>query len=145
MVRLGIGLYGIGAGNLLNCSSLKSVISQIKEVPAGQSIGYDRSYYAAEKIRIAIIPIGYADGLSRGLSNGVGQVYINGSSASIIGNVCMDMCMVDVSLISAQEGDQVIVWDSQEHIYKIADSLNTISYEVLTNVSQRVKRVFVQE
>ena len=145
MVRLGIGLYGIGAGNLLNCSSLKSVISQIKEVPAGQSIGYDRSYYAEEKIRIAIIPIGYADGLSRGLSNGVGQVYINGSSAAIIGNVCMDMCMVDVSSISAQEGDQVVVWDSQEHIYKIADSLNTISYEVLTNVSQRVKRVFVQE
>tara|TARA_B110000879_G_scaffold57366_2_gene80722 strand:- start:1207 stop:3654 length:2448 start_codon:yes stop_codon:yes gene_type:complete len=145
MVRLGIGLYGIGDENLLNCSSLKSVISQIKEVPAGQSVGYNRSFYAEEKIRIAIIPIGYADGLSRGLSNGVGQVYINGFSAPIIGNVCMDMCMVDVGLIAAQEGDEVIIWNTQEHIHQIAKSLNTISYEVLTNVSQRVKRVFVQE
>jgi alanine racemase len=145
MVRLGIGLYGIGDENLLNCSSLKSVISQIKEVPAGQSVGYNRSFYAEEKICIAIIPIGYADGLSRGLSNGVGQVYINGFSAPIIGNVCMDMCMVDVGLIAAQEGDEVIIWNTQEHIHQIAKSLNTISYEVLTNVSQRVKRVFVQE
>jgi alanine racemase len=145
MVRLGIGLYGIGDENLLNCSSLKSVISQIKEVPAGQSVGYNRSFYAEEKMRIAIIPIGYADGLSRGLSNGVGQVYINGFSAPIIGNVCMDMCMVDVGLITAQEGDEVIIWNTQDHIHQIANSLNTISYEVLTNVSQRVKRVFVQE
>jgi len=145
MVRLGIGLYGIGDDNLLNCSSLKSVISQIKEVLPGESVGYNRSYYAEDKIRIAIIPIGYADGLNRALSNGVGQVYINGMAAPIIGNVCMDMCMVDVSLLKAEEGDEVIVWDSQEHIHQIADSLNTISYEVLTNVSQRVKRVFVQE
>ena len=98
MVRLGIGLYGIGDENLLNCSSLKSVISQIKEVLPGESVGYNRSYYAEDKIRIAIIPIGYADGLNRALSNGVGQVYINGMAAPIIGNICMDMCMVDVSL-----------------------------------------------
>jgi len=145
MVRLGIGLYGIGDDNLQNCSSLKSVISQVKQVPAGVSIGYNRAYFADETIRIAIIPIGYADGLNRGLSNGNGQVIINGKAASIIGNICMDMCMVDISLIDAQEGDEVIIWDTQKHILDIAESLNTIAYEVLTNVSQRVKRVFVQE
>ena len=145
MVRLGIGLYGIGDENLQNCSSLKSVISQIKEVPAGESVGYNRAYVSDEKIRIAIIPIGYADGLNRALSNGKAQVIINGKTASIIGNICMDMCMVDISIIDAQEGDEVIIWDTQKHILDIADSLNTIAYEVLTNVSQRVKRVFVQE
>jgi len=145
MVRLGIGLYGIGDKSLQNCSSLKSVISQIKEVPAGESVGYNRAYVSDEKIRIAIIPIGYADGLSRALSNGNGQVIINGKRAGIIGNICMDMCMVDISIIDAQEGDEVIIWDTQKHILDIADNLNTIAYEVLTNVSQRVKRVFVQE
>ena len=145
MVRLGIGLYGIGDKSLQNCSSLKSVISQIKEVPAGESVGYNRAYVSDEKIRIAIIPIGYADGLNRALSNGKGQVIINGKTASIIGNICMDMCMVDISIIDAQEGDEVIIWDTQKHILDIADSLNTIAYEVLTNVSQRVKRVFVHE
>jgi len=145
MVRLGIGLYGIGDENLQNCSSLKSMISQIKEVPAGESVGYNRAYYADETIRIAIIPIGYADGLNRALSNGKGQVLINGKKANIIGNICMDMCMVDISLIEAQEGDEVIVWNTQKHILDLAKSLNTIPYEVLTNVSQRVKRVFLQE
>jgi alanine racemase len=145
MVRLGIGLYGIGDENLQNCSSLKSMISQIKEVPAGESVGYNRAYYADETIRIAIIPIGYADGLNRALSNGKGQVFINGKKASIIGNICMDMCMVDISLIEAKEGDEVIVWNTQKHILDLAKNLNTIPYEVLTNVSQRVKRVFVQE
>ncbi len=144
MVRLGIGLYGIGDKNLQNCSSLKSVISQIKEVPAGESVGYNRTYISNEKIRIAIIPIGYADGLNRALSNGKGQVIINGKRASIIGNICMDMCMVDINIIDAQEGDEVIIWDTQKHILDIAGSLNTIAYEVLTNVSQRVKRVFIQ-
>lgn len=144
MVRLGIGLYGIGHENLQNCSSLKSMISQIKEVPAGESVGYNRAYYADETIRIAIIPIGYADGLNRALSNGKGQVFIGGQAASIIGNICMDMCMVDISLVEAQEGDEVIIWNTQKHIIDLAKNLNTIPYEVLTNVSQRVKRVFVQ-
>jgi alanine racemase len=145
MVRLGIGLYGIGDKNLINCSSLKSVISQIKEVFPGESVGYNRAFFAKDKIRIAIIPIGYADGLNRALSNGIGQVYINGVAAPIIGYVCMDMCMVDISLLKAEEGDEVVVWNTQEHIHEIAKSLNTISYEILTNVSQRVKRVFIQE
>ena len=145
MVRLGIGLYGIANENLLNCSSLKSVISQIKVVSTGESVGYNRSYFTTEVIRIGIVPIGYADGLNRALSNGVGAVYINGVKAPIVGDVCMDMCMVDLSLVNAQEGDEVIVWSSQQHIEALAKSLNTISYEVLTNVSQRVKRVFIQE
>ena len=145
MVRLGIGLYGIGDKNLINCSSLKSVISQIKEVFPGESVGYNRAFFAKDKIRIAIIPIGYADGLNRALSNGIGQVYINGIAAPIIGYVCMDVCMVDISSLKAEEGDEVVVWNTQEHIHEIAKSLNTISYEILTNVSQRVKRVFIQE
>lgn len=146
MVRLGIGLYGIGQENLKNCSSLKTMISQIKTVPLGESIGYNRAYVTKENIKIAIIPIGYADGLSRALSNGIGSVYIKNQLAPIVGNICMDMCMIDISHIeSLKEGDEVIIWNSQDHILNIAKSLNTIPYEVLTNISQRVKRVFIQE
>ena len=145
MVRLGIGLYGIGDEKLQNCSSLKSKISQIKEVPAGESIGYNRSYFTDKATRIAIIAIGYADGLNRALSNKKGCVYIRGEKADIIGNICMDMCMVDISNIEAKEGDEVIIWNTQKHILNLAKKLNTIPYEILTNVSQRVKRVFVKE
>jgi alanine racemase len=145
MVRLGIGLYGIGSEKLQNCSSLKSLISQIKHVPEGESIGYNRAYYANKSIRIGIIPIGYADGLSRGLSNGKGQVLIKDKKVAIIGNVCMDMCMVDLTNVKAKEGDEVIIWNSQNHILEMANTLNTIPYEILTNVSQRVKRVFLKE
>ena len=145
MVRLGIGLYGIGDEKLQNCSSLKSTISQIKDVPAGESIGYNRSYYTDKVTRIAIIAIGYADGLNRALSNKKGCVYIGGEKADIIGNICMDMCMIDISHIEAKEGDEVIIWNTQKHILSMAKMLNTIPYEILTNVSQRVKRVFVKE
>ena len=145
MVRLGIGLYGIGSDKLQNCSALKSVISQIKKVPAGESVGYERSFIADKPMQIGVIPIGYADGLNRGLSNAKGKVFIKGKEAPIIGNVCMDMCMVDLSHIQSDEGDEVIVWNTQEHILDMANSLNTIPYEVLTNVSERVKRVFLQE
>ena len=145
MVRLGIGLYGIGDKKLQNCSSLKSTISQIKDVPTGKSIGYNRSYFTDKPTRIAIIAIGYADGLNRALSNKKGCVYINGKKADIIGNICMDMCMVDISHIEAKEGDEVIIWNTQKHILNLAEKLNTIPYEILTNISQRVKRVFVKE
>lgn len=146
MVRLGIGLYGIGDEKLQNCSSLKSTISQIKNVPAGESIGYNRSYFADKTMRIAIVAIGYADGLNRALSNKKGCVYIHGEKANIIGNICMDMCMVDIShIIEAKEGDEVIIWNTQKHILNLAEKLNTIPYEILTNVSQRVKRVFIKE
>tara|TARA_B100001057_G_scaffold498674_1_gene606500 strand:- start:80 stop:2536 length:2457 start_codon:yes stop_codon:yes gene_type:complete len=145
MVRLGIGLYGIGDGNLQNCSALKSTISQIKKVPAGESIGYNRAYYTDKETRIAIIPIGYADGLNRALSKGNGCVYIQGKKAPIIGNICMDMCMVNISHIDAKEGDEVVIWNTQKHILNLAKTLHTIPYEVLTSISQRVKRVFVSE
>ena len=145
MVRLGIGLYGIGKENLKNCSTLKSMISQIKNILPGQSVGYARSYIAKHKMQIAVIPIGYADGLNRGLSNGKGYIYIKGSAAPIVGNICMDMCMIDITNLNAKEGDPVVIWDKQNHILDLADALNTIPYEILSQVSQRVKRIFVKE
>lgn len=145
MVRLGIGLYGIGKENLTNCSTLKSMISQIKKISMGQSVGYARSYIAERNMKIAIIPIGYADGLSRGLSNGKGQVYIKGCIAPIVGNICMDMCMIDITNLDVEEGEPVVIWNSQNHIIEIANTLNTIPYEVLSQISQRVKRIFVKE
>jgi alanine racemase len=150
MVRLGIGLYGIAATsgeqkNLKNVSTLKTTISQIKNIPKGDTIGYSRKGVAKENIRIATVPIGYADGLSRKLSNGAGKMFINGKAAKIIGNVCMDMCMLDVTDIHCAEGDEVIVFSEEHPIGDLAHDMQTIAYEVLTNVSRRVKRVYYQE
>lgn len=150
MVRLGIGLYGIAASeeeqkNLKNVSTLKTTISQIKSISKGETIGYSRKGIAKENMRIATVPIGYADGLSRKLSNGIGKMFINGKAAPIIGNVCMDMCMLDLSGINCSEGDEVIVFGKEYPITDLAKDMSTISYEVLTNVSRRVKRVYFQE
>ena len=150
MVRLGIGLYGIAATpdeqkNLKNVSTLKTTISQIKNIPKGETIGYSRKGIAAENIRIATVPIGYADGLSRKLSNGVGKMFLNGKAVRIIGNVCMDMCMLDVTHVNCSEGDEVIVFGEEHPISDLARDMQTIAYEVLTNVSRRVKRVYYQE
>jgi alanine racemase len=150
MVRLGIGLYGIAANeeeqkNLKHVSTLKTTISQLRNVPKGESIGYSRKGMAEENIRIATVPIGYADGLSRKLSNGNGKMYIHGKVAKIIGNVCMDMCMLDVTGINCAEGDEVIVFSAEYPITGLAADMGTIPYEVLTNVSRRVKRVYYQE
>jgi alanine racemase len=150
MVRLGIGLYGIGANEteqtqLQNVSTLKTSISQIKNIPANHTIGYSRKGVANRDIRIATVPIGYADGLSRKLSNGKGKMIINGKPAPIIGNVCMDMCMIDITDINANEQDEVIVFGDAYPIKQIADDVGTIPYEILTNVSRRVKRVYYQE
>lgn len=150
MVRLGIGLYGVGINaaeqkNLLNVSSLKTTISQIKKVEAGDTVGYSRKGKITKPTTIATVPIGYADGLNRKLGNGVGCLYINGKPAPIVGNVCMDMCMIDVTGLNVQEGDEVIVFDSFETLKKLADTLGTITYEILTSVSARVKRVYLQE
>ena len=148
MIRLGIGLYGISniyQDKLENVSTLKSHISQIKEVNAGESVGYGRQGKANKKLRIAIVPIGYADGLSRALSKGVGKVLINNEFAKIVGNICMDMCMVDISDIETQEGDEVIIFGEKFPIVEYAKALNTIPYEILTNVSERVKRVYYHE
>jgi alanine racemase len=150
MVRLGIGMYGIGVhpeeqAKLENVGSLITRISQIKNVPASQTVGYNRNGKLDKDTKIATIPIGYADGFSRALGNGKHGVYVAGKFCKTIGNICMDMCMVDVSDINCQEGDEVIIFENAEQINAMATALNSISYEVLTNVSARVKRVYVQE
>jgi alanine racemase len=150
MVRLGIGLYGVGINDaeqkqLLNVSSLKTTISQIKHLQAGDTVGYNRKGKITKPTVMATLPIGYADGLNRKLGNGVGHLYVQNKPAPIIGNVCMDMCMIDITGINASEGDEVIVFNSAETLNNLAHTLGTISYEILTSVSARVKRVYLQE
>ncbi len=150
MVRLGISLYGVPTvenekGKLENVSTLKSTISQIKTIRQGETIGYNRSAKADKEMTIAIIPIGYADGLNRKLSNGNGKVYINGIAAPVVGNVCMDMCMIDITGIEAQEGTDVIIFGREHPISELANAIGTIPYEVLTSISRRVKRVYYHE
>jgi alanine racemase len=150
MVRLGIGLYGVGINDaeqkqLLNVSSLKTTISQIKHLQAGDTVGYNRKGKITKPTVIATVPIGYADGLNRKLGNGVGHLYVHNKHAPIVGNVCMDMCMIDITGINANEGDEVIVFNSAETLNNLAHTLATISYEILTSVSARVKRVYLQE
>jgi len=148
MVRLGIGLYGISATdqtNVKNISTLKTILLQIKEIPVNETVGYSRRYKAQKLTRIGILPIGYADGLHRILGNGIGKVWVNGVLAPIIGSICMDMCMIDVTNIEASEGDDVVVFGENNPITEMAKLLKTIPYEVLTSVSPRVKRVYFQE
>jgi alanine racemase len=150
MVRIGIGLYGISPDKseqnyLQNVSTLKTSISQIKNIPANETIGYSRKGVAMKDIKIATVPIGYADGLSRKLSNGKGKMMVKGKPAPIIGNVCMDMCMIDITDISTDENEEVIIFGDTLPISEVANDIGTIPYEVLTNVSRRVKRVYFQE
>ena len=150
MVRLGIGLYGVPTckadeGILETVVSLKTTINQIKEIPAGDSIGYNRHGRAEHDMRIGIVPIGYADGLSRLLGNGNGKFYVNNQQVSIVGDICMDMCMLDLTHVKAEEGDTVVVFDAEHSINDIAKACQTIPYEVMTRISQRVKRVYYQE
>jgi len=148
MVRLGIGHYGISSlpdMNLKQVCALKTIILQIKNVKAGETVGYSRKGIVATDKRIAIIPIGYADGFDRKLGNGVGEVLINGKRAKVIGNVCMDLIMIDVTNIEANEGDQVEIFGDHLTISEVAEWLKTIPYEVLTSVSRRVKRIYFQE
>ena len=150
MVRLGIGLYGIDSSYpdrspLQTVTSLKTSISQIKQIPAGETIGYSRAGTMPEWGKIATVKIGYADGYSRALGNGVGLMLINGKEVPTIGKICMDMCMLDVTGLEVSEGDEVIVFNEQIRVEDIAASINTIPYEVLTGISQRVKRVYYYE
>lgn len=148
MVRLGIGLYGVSAtGNeqIRSISRLKTCISQIRRVPSGETVGYGRKGVVNGESDIAVLPIGYADGYDRRLSNRVGKVFVNGQLASVIGNVCMDMCMIDVSGIQASVGDEVELMGEHILVSDIAQSIGTIPYEILTGISQRVKRVYLQE
>ncbi|WP_179318651.1 alanine racemase [Winogradskyella helgolandensis] len=148
MVRSGIGLYGFGNSELEDknfepIASLKSVISQIHEIDKGKSVGYNRAYTSNRNERVATIPIGHADGLSRVYGNKKGFVFINDKKAYIIGNVCMDMIMVDVTDINCKEGDEVIIFDKAHTANEIAESAGTISYEIVTALSKRIKRVFL--
>jgi alanine racemase len=148
MVRLGIGHYGISSlpeVNLKQVCALKTVILQIKTVKAGETVGYSRKGIVNTDKRIAIIPIGYADGFDRKLGNGVGEVLVNGQRAKVIGNVCMDLAMIDVTNLEANEGDVVEIFGDNLTVSEVAGWLKTISYEVLTSVSRRVKRVYFQE
>lgn len=147
LVRLGIGLHGLSAmgRNLLPVSTLKTHISQIKNIPKGDTIGYNRRGKAEENIKIAIIPIGYADGLNRKFGNGNGQVIINNLEAPFVGDICMDMCMVDISKINCNEGDEVTVFGEANPITRLARQIGTIPYEILTNVSSRVKRIYYKD
>lgn len=150
MVRLGIGVYGVPLtqqeeGKIETVISLKSSLTQIKEVSAGESIGYNRSSYTNQKSKIGIVPIGYADGLPRSLSNGRGQLFVKNNAAPIIGDVCMDMCMIDLTGIDADEGDEVVVFDQNHSLKELARDAGTIPYEILTGISRRVKRVYFQE
>ncbi len=150
MVRLGIGLYGVDPTHddfkdLQPVATLKTIISQIKDIPKGESIGYGRKGFAEKDLKLATIAIGYADGFSRRLSQGIGEVLINGNRAKVIGNVCMDMTMVDITGLEAKEGDEVIIFGNELPIQMMAEKINTIPYEILTNVSERVKRVFASD
>jgi alanine racemase len=148
MVRLGIGLYGlssVGSKELQNVSTLKTTVLQIRTVKKGETIGYGRKGVAKTDIKVATLPIGYADGFNRKLGNGVGKVWVNGVLAPVIGNICMDMCMVDVTGIDVKEGDRVVIFGKEHSPVEMARLLDTIPYEVFTSVSQRVKRVYFQE
>ncbi|SDR66277.1 alanine racemase [Polaribacter sp. KT25b] len=146
MVRIGIGLYGFGndekvTSTLKNTHNLTSIITQIHLIEPGETVGYNRAFVAKKPIKSATIPVGHADGISRRLGNKKGFVIINNQKAKIIGNVCMDMIMVDVTKIDCKEGDKVIIFNNQEMIQHIATVSETIVYETLTAISQRVKKV----
>ncbi|MBU8891183.1 MAG: bifunctional UDP-N-acetylmuramoyl-tripeptide:D-alanyl-D-alanine ligase/alanine racemase [Bacteroidales bacterium] len=148
MVRLGIGLYGVSATNqnkLATVSTLKSTVIQVKQVPKDETIGYNRMGKAQKDMTIAIVPVGYADGLNRKLSNGKGKLFINGFFVPVVGNVCMDMCMVDITDCNIHEGDEVIIFGKEQPVTVLANLLDTIPYEIFTSVSSRVKRVYFQE
>ncbi|MBL7924938.1 MAG: bifunctional UDP-N-acetylmuramoyl-tripeptide:D-alanyl-D-alanine ligase/alanine racemase [Bacteroidia bacterium] len=151
MVRLGIGLHGIAATpheqrQLQMVSTLKTTISQIRQVKAGETIGYSRKGVAQKDMTIATVGIGYADGLSRRLGNGTGKMLVLGQAAPVVGSVCMDMTMIDITGIpAAREGTEVVVFGASPSIIDIARETGTIPYEVLTGISERVKRVYFHE
>ena len=151
MVRLGIGMYGVDVShssslNLHTVAVLKSTVAQIKLVKAGESVSYNRLGIVTKDSVIATVRIGYADGYSRRLGNGIGKMHVKGQLAPVIGTVCMDMTMIDISNIpNVQEGDEVIIFGNELPIEQIAKWADTIPYEIMTSISQRVKRVYYEE
>jgi alanine racemase len=150
MVRLGIGLYGVESTgqeqrSLQSVGTLKTIVSQIKYLAGGETVGYSRKGLLTHDSAIATIAIGYADGYDRGLGNGIGQVSVNGTLCNTVGNICMDMTMIDVTWADVEEGDEVIVFGQEIPITSLAKSINTIPYEILTGIGDRVKRIFFKE
>jgi alanine racemase len=148
MVRLGIGIYGIGSFKNLNLRSagrFKTRISQVKKIPAGDPVGYSCADISDYERVIAILPVGYADGLNRKLGNRHGHLFIKGSRVPIIGNVCMDMCMADVTDLGAEADDEAEIFGENITVNEVAEKCGTIPYEILTSIPGRVKRVFYRE
>lgn len=148
MVRLGIGIFGYASraekDELLPCLTWKTTISQIKTIEPGETVGYGRTFKANEKINIATLRIGYADGFRRSLSNGVGEVFINGKRCPVVGNVCMDMTMVDVSDVDCNPGDEVEIIGENITMEEFSKKMDTIPYEVMTSISKRVARLYLR-
>ena len=149
MVRIGIGMVGISSNSevkklLQNAVSFKTVISQISEIHSGESVGYSRKFKAEENTRIATSPVGYADGIPRLIGNEVGNVGITHHLVPIVGNVCMDMMMLNIKDMAVQEGDEVVIFNSKPSLEEFAEYCKTIPYEVLTSISRRVKRIYVK-
>lgn len=150
LVRSGIGLYGFGNSaeenkNLIPVAELKTIISQIHHIKKGESVGYNRGYIAEKPTKTATLPLGHADGINRIYGKGKGVVYIHGKPAPIIGNVCMDMIMVDISHIECAEGDEVVIFGKENSAEDFAHNAGTISYELITSISQRIERKILNE
>lgn len=150
MVRIGIGLYGFDSAlpdnkGLKTVATLKTTVTQVKILMPGETVGYSRKGVMPNGGKIATVKIGYADGYNRNFGNGVGKMKVNGQLVSTIGSICMDMCMLDVTNIPVKIGDEVIVFDADHSIVDLAKQIKTIPYEILTNISQRVKRVYYYE
>ena len=143
LVRIGIGLYGIGEDeNLIAVGKLVSNIAQIRILKKEETVGYDASFVAKTEMKIAVIPLGYADGINRKLGSKKGKVLINNTLVPIIGKISMDSFMVDISRINAKEGDLVTVFGQENSVTEIAKNLNTIPYEILATLNRRIKRVY---
>jgi alanine racemase len=150
MVRSGIGLYGFANDadidtHLRPIACLKTIISQMHNISPGESVGYNRAFASPHQMVTATLPLGHADGIGRQYGNGKAYVNVNGKHAPIIGNVCMDMIMIDITGITCQEGDEVVVFGKDPNAEAFAAFAGTISYELLTGISQRVKRIFIDD
>ena len=148
MVRLGIGLYGFGnnkkeTSQLKNVCNLKTKISQIQYISKGETVSYNRKFIAKKHTKIGVIPLGYADGLKRNLGNGIGFVYIKNQKVPIVGTVCMDITLIDVTELNCKGGDEVVIFNHQDHILAFAEKTSSIPYEILTSISQRVRRKLI--
>ena len=145
-VRLGIALFGgLEHPNLKQIFSLKSIISQTRFIKKGQSVGYQNSFVAGKDMHIAVIPVGYADGLNRKLGNQNGQVFINDTACRIIGDISMDSFVADISEVYAQEGQEVTIFSPKYSVSKLANDLDTIPYEIMATLNRRIKRVYSNE